>query len=458
MRHAAWFIDLTVSLEVREAAFLPHGQEILDQLETEYANLHTALTWLRKTGDVSGLLALAGDLDLFWRLRGRLREGRQWLEWGLARGDGSAAVRADAQLALSSLYREQHESVRALELCEASLRHYRASGKAARIARAASHAASVSLDTGGATQTEAYLAEALAAFEMLSDVPWALHAKTHLQVLRGVLAKNQGDVDLAEGRLREVVEAQRLLARETGSEQPFACWSLMAWAAVAHLARDLPVALERYQASLDHAWRHGAARCSASALTRVASILAMTGRWQEAARMLGAAEAFAERIGLAFGEDTWELTRAFGVPDPWQGPDDYTGQARSIRTAVLRRGPVVLAPIPDPAEATALWASGRGVPTEDAIVSALAVRFDAPPTSESMATVQSATDRGDFGLTDRQQEILALLCERLSDPEIAAQLFISPRTVEGHVTRILGKLGVANRREAAAVAARLGLA
>jgi DNA-binding CsgD family transcriptional regulator len=57
-------------------------------------------------------------------------------------------------------------------------------------------------------------------------------------------------------------------------------------------------------------------------------------------------------------------------------------------------------------------------------------------------------------LTRREREILALLCQRLTDPEIAAQLFLSPRTVSKHVGNILGKLGVGSRREAAAVAAR----
>lgn len=60
-------------------------------------------------------------------------------------------------------------------------------------------------------------------------------------------------------------------------------------------------------------------------------------------------------------------------------------------------------------------------------------------------------------LTRREKDVLRLLCQRLSDPEIAEHLCIGTRTVESHVANILGKLNVANRRDAAAVAAQLAL-
>jgi DNA-binding CsgD family transcriptional regulator len=60
-------------------------------------------------------------------------------------------------------------------------------------------------------------------------------------------------------------------------------------------------------------------------------------------------------------------------------------------------------------------------------------------------------------LTRREREVLALLCQRYTDPEIADMLFISPRTVNHHVGSILSKLGAANRRGARGIATHCGL-
>jgi DNA-binding CsgD family transcriptional regulator len=61
------------------------------------------------------------------------------------------------------------------------------------------------------------------------------------------------------------------------------------------------------------------------------------------------------------------------------------------------------------------------------------------------------------GLTRREQEILQLLSEGESNEEIAGSLFISVRTVEHHVSAILGKLGATTRKGAAKEALKLGL-
>jgi DNA-binding NarL/FixJ family response regulator len=78
------------------------------------------------------------------------------------------------------------------------------------------------------------------------------------------------------------------------------------------------------------------------------------------------------------------------------------------------------------------------------------------PTS-SEAQPGHPSDLEQLGLTPREVEVVRLIAAGLSNPEIGKTLYISAKTASHHVSRILSKLGVGSRVEAAGIAHRLGL-
>jgi DNA-binding CsgD family transcriptional regulator len=78
-------------------------------------------------------------------------------------------------------------------------------------------------------------------------------------------------------------------------------------------------------------------------------------------------------------------------------------------------------------------------------------------TEPSSATAEAPSISASLGLTAREAEVLALVAAGRTNRQIGQALFITPKTASIHVSRILAKLGVAGRGEAAAIAHRLGL-
>ena len=167
-----------------------------------------------------------------------------------------------------------------------------------------------------------------------------------------------------------------------------------------------------------------------------------------------------------------ELSRARGAPDP-----GAFAAAAAAWSAALRPYPAALAEL---ARAEALAAAGDRDGAQAALDDVLgtARRLGAPWLSgqaeglarrarltvagaEPVAAEEPGEDVGaddPFGLTPRERQVLELLSRGATNREIGAELFMAEKTASVHVSRILSKLGVRTRTEAAAVAHRLGLA
>jgi two-component system, NarL family, response regulator LiaR len=76
----------------------------------------------------------------------------------------------------------------------------------------------------------------------------------------------------------------------------------------------------------------------------------------------------------------------------------------------------------------------------------------APEAAEVLIRAATHKEEADRGLTERELEILELMVDGLSNPEIAKKLFVSRSTVKFHVSNVLMKLGATSRTEAVSMA------
>ena len=143
-----------------------------------------------------------------------------------------------------------------------------------------------------------------------------------------------------------------------------------------------------------------------------------------------------------------ELARRAMIPLPKHIESALEGRLESMGTAASGRGSarsVVSAAV-----------GARPAPARAPARTAAATRGDQALMADFVAPSGQAPTH-DFGLSKRELEVLALIAEGRSNPEIGRQLFITRKTVAVHVSNILTKLGVSGRVEAAAAAIRLGL-
>jgi DNA-binding CsgD family transcriptional regulator len=183
-----------------------------------------------------------------------------------------------------------------------------------------------------------------------------------------------------------------------------------------------------------------------------------------AARVLAEARAVydlaaARRLGVITGRLAYWRQRAGDAVAPldWVAPPYALHLAGDWRAAAL-----AWEALGCPYEQACALAEGD-VPAQSAALG-LFERLGALPAAEQlrrqMQAAGTAIPRGPrpatranpFGLTARQVEILRLLADDLSNPEIAARLHLSPKTVEHHVSAVLAKLEVTTRAAAARLA------
>ncbi|MBX9245264.1 AAA family ATPase [Actinotalea ferrariae] len=256
-------------------------------------------------------------------------------------------------------------------------------------------------------------------------------------MLRALLSQ---DTDAAALRVLPLAFLGRLLARRgdpaAGAMIDEACERAVASAQVRRMAAA-------YGAAVEHAWlSEDPVRCA------------------DMARRLAAV---AERCRLvaARGEAMRYLRRCGQEAHTFPGcPDGYAAGIRGDAAAAAGAWARVGNPYEQALELVELADDGRaveGVRVLDglgALAAADLVRRRLRRDGVGAVPGRPRAERDGAGLTPRQREILDLVADGLSSPEIGRRLFLSRRTVDNHVASILEQLGVSSRRDALVVTGR----
>jgi non-specific serine/threonine protein kinase len=158
----------------------------------------------------------------------------------------------------------------------------------------------------------------------------------------------------------------------------------------------------------------------ANELLALAGSLGAVGDLVGAARLFGAADAFLQQSGALL--------------DPNDQPE-HDRNVTFVRTAL---GAAAFA---------AAWSEGQGMTLDQAVAY---VRSAAGAESQPSRAVPDKNDKRSGDLTRRESEVARLIAKGLSNREIAAALVVTERTVEGHVSNILAKLGFRSRAQVTA--------
>ncbi|WP_308198696.1 helix-turn-helix transcriptional regulator [Actinomadura litoris] len=302
--------------------------------------------------------------------------------------------------------------------------------------------------------------EALAVLGHAIEQDPAITIRTSLLVLHGEIALARGDLDTARNRLAGAREVMNLKMKWLKTQDYFATLRLEARMALAEGRHDAVIAAARQvvdQAGLPddarYAWpvlSLGARACGELGDAASADLEAIVGRTAtlhtggpllEAMRLTFVAEAARGRGVLDLA--AWDAAAAAWerLGNPYPRAEALTAAAEAALAGGDHDGAAVRLQT-----ATGL-AAGLGAAPLGSRIDELRRRVRAPRRAGAEATAP-------LGLTPREYEVLRLVSEGRSNRDIAEALFISVKTASVHVSNILGKLGVANRGEAAATAHR----